>query len=131
MGPEPTSAILLLTSLTLAVEYITGLKSAYDSSRNEVNELRTELEHAKSAIAKNRTLHDEITVMYQQLQRLDPNGHHVFGPETQFLAQQETRTPANRLAPLQPSQPLQPQGQWIQPTAQMQGVEYGHAYEHR
>lgn len=63
--------------------------------------------------------------MYQQLLRVDPNGHHVFGPRSQFLVQQEAQTP-NRLAPMQPAQ----QG-WPQAGGAMQGIEYNNVYDRR
>lgn len=71
-------------------------------------------------------LQSEITAMYQQLLRVDPGGHHVFGPKSQHLVQQEAQTP-NKLAPLQP---LQPQG-WMPPGPSMQGIEYGNPYDRR
>lgn len=84
-----------------------------------------EISRGKAAIEDNRLLQNEITAMYQQLLRVDPSGHHIFGPRTQFLAHQESQTPtAGRLAPLQQAPPPQPH--WpSQSSGGMQGIEYG------
>ncbi|KAI9662096.1 MAG: hypothetical protein M1831_002792 [Alyxoria varia] len=97
--------------LSKAIEYIQGLKEAYTNSTREVSSLQDQLRNARAAQDENVNLQNEITAMYQQLCRVDPHGHHVFGAVTKHFDQQESH-PANRTggAPVY---------------APMQGVEYG------
>jgi len=97
-----------------------------------MEQMDQDLSRAKAAVEENRLLQNEVTAMYQQLLRVDPTGHHIFGPRTQFLAHQEAQTPTGgRLPPIQ--QPAQPQQQhWPTNSSNaMQGVEYGNPYDRR
>lgn len=111
--------------LSKSCEYIHGLKDAYTASQRENDKLRAELEQARTTAEDNQSLNNEILVMFEQLCRLDPNGHKAFGPRTQQLVQQEQQ----RQHPQHPQQPQQPQ-RLGQPFAPMQGVEYSQ-YERR
>lgn len=121
-----------------AIEYIANLKGAYDHRGQEIESMRSEMEHARHAVNDNQSMQNEIVAMYQQLLRVDPNGHHVFGPKSQSLAEQGGVAANPRLAPLQPSQAPQPQP-WMQQQQQappqsgaMQGVEYaGRPFDRR
>lgn len=107
----------LVDPLTLraAVEYIDNLKHAFDQLRKDNSNLRNELEVARSAQDENQHLTNEIHAMYQQLCRVDPGGHHVFGPVSGHFAKSDTHT-SSRAAP---------------GYTPMQGVEYGHQYDRR
>lgn len=93
----------------------------------EVEQLRSEVQRGLKAQEELRATDAELTAMYQQLCRLDPNGGHTYGPRSMAMEQQ--RQGAGRLVPMQ--QPIQQQvptqatnGQgWPQASA-MQGVEY-------
>ena len=98
----------------IAIEYIDNLKHAYQQNQRENEKLRADLEQARGTAADNQALNDEITVMYQQICRLDPNGHKIFGRTTQQLAEQDRQ------------QSQQSRGVGHPPYAPMQGVEYGY-----
>lgn len=136
--------------LTKAIEYISGLKGAYEQSQRDIQRLKEELQRAHQATEENHHLANEITHMYQQLLRVDPHGHHVFGPRTEYLDSQNTQSASTsqpqppqppqqaasnqRLAPMQaaPSQqppshppPAAPGAGWAsQSSSAMQGIEY-------
>ena len=114
----------------IAIDYVAHLKETCERNTRDVETLRSELEHARTAAEETRQAHSEITAMYQQLLRVDPHGHHIFGPKTHSLSQQDTQTP-NRLAPMQ--QTPHSQQSWISSGgAAMQGVEYANStFEHR
>ena len=102
-------------TVLVAVEYIDNLKHAFDQLRKDNSNLRNELEVARSAQDENQHLTNEIHAMYQQLCRVDPGGHHVFGPVSGHFAKSDTHT-SSRAAP---------------GYTPMQGVEYGHQYDRR
>lgn len=80
---------------------------------------------------ENNVMSNEITAMYQQLLRVDPNGHHVFGPKTQMLEEQAKGSAAPRLPPMHSSSTA---NGWAQSSSgAMQGVEYNNhaAYDRR
>ncbi|KAL9056585.1 MAG: hypothetical protein Q9162_002868 [Coniocarpon cinnabarinum] len=101
--------------LSKAIEYIEALKHSHVQAHHDNERLRRELDQNKVTAEDNAAMNHEITVMYQQICRLDPNGHKVFGQRTAQFVEQERQ---------QPSQQHRNAGH--QPYAPMQGVEYGY-----
>lgn len=85
--------------------------------------MRGELGQARHAAAENQAMQNEIVAMYQQLVRVDPHGHHIFGQKTQSLHDQSRGAPQQTQAPQQAPQSWMQQQQQP-PQGAMQGVEY-------
>ena len=96
-----------------AIEYIDTLKHHFNQTQRENEKLRSEIEHMRATADENQSLNSEITIMYQQICRLDPNGHKIFGARTHQLAEQDRQPQAHR-------------GGQPPFAAPMQGVEYGY-----
>ncbi|UPX11645.1 uncharacterized protein EKO05_0002239 [Ascochyta rabiei] len=132
--------------LTKSIEYIRTLGRAHETARAENARLRPEADFSRRAQEENELLRNELTAVWSNLRRLDPNNPHIYGSMTGMLAQQQGNTPAstnNVLPPLQQqqqqqqqqsqAQPPPPQPQWGAPApTAMQGVEFGgiRPYEH-
>lgn len=102
------------TNSPIAIEYIESLQNRYHQTQRDNERLQRELEQMRATADDNQALNSEITVMYQQICRLDPNGHKVFGNRTNQLSEQDRQQPSSQ------SRVGQPQ------YAPMQGVEYGY-----
>ncbi|KAF9699483.1 hypothetical protein EKO04_002295 [Ascochyta lentis] len=132
--------------LTKSIEYIRTLGRAHETARAENARLRPEADFSRRAQEENELLRNELTAVWSNLRRLDPNNPHIYGSMTGMLAQQQGNTPAstnNVLLPLQQQQQQQQQQSQAQPPPQqpqwgapaptaMQGVEFGgiRPYEH-
>lgn len=122
---------LVLTIVSIAIEYIKTLGRAHETARAENARLRPDAEYCRRAQEENELLRNELHTVWQHLRRVDPNNPHVYGTMTGILAQQHAQTPTsttNILPPLQQQHP-----QWAQAPGAMQGVEFAGArpYEHR
>jgi hypothetical protein len=84
--------------------------------RRELETIRNKTELGKRVEEENNALRSEITTCWQQLQRVEPNNPHVYGPFTSVLAgppagnQQPPNLDQGRLPPLQSSTMPPPPG---------------------
>jgi len=114
-----------------AIEYLAALKSEYDNTSHQNAQMQRELKVAELARADNQQLQNEIMMMWEHLERIDPNSRHVFGAKTEQMYNLRAQA-SNRHAPLHPQQQAQPSWGAPLPNSAMQGVEYGgHAYDRR
>lgn len=125
----------LLTS-NVAIEHIRHLKSSDGVVRRDAERMKMELEMGRRNQEEIRALQTEISHMWNDIQRLDPNRAHVYGAFTSNLAHDQARATAAPPPMLPPVQHAPPPGPWGQPSAgAMQGVEYpgptAQPYEHR
>lgn len=118
-----------------AIDYIRGLQGELAAASERVRHLARDAEYAREAHKENEMLKNELRIMQTNLQRLDPNTSHVYGPYSQQLSQQGASgsTAAVSLPPIGHSAhqgPPPPAGYGNGVPAQpqpgpMQGVEYG------
>lgn len=97
--------------------------------------LARDADYAREAHKENEMLKNELRIMQTNLQRLDPNTSHVYGPYSQQLTQQGAPPGAAvSLPPIghgahQGPPPPAGYGNGVQgqpPAGAMQGVEYGY-----
>lgn len=119
-----------------AIDYIRNLQNEAAAASDAARRMSRDAEYAREAHKENEMLKNELRIMQTNLQRLDPNTSHVYGPYSQQLSQQGAAGPPTAnvaLPPISHSSHQGPpsssnygngvQGQ-PQPGA-MQGVEYG------
>jgi hypothetical protein len=97
--------------------------------------LARDADYAREAHKENEMLKNELRIMQTNLQRLDPNTSHVYGPYSQQLAQQGASGPSTAvsLPPISHGAHQGPPppgaggyGNGVPPQpGPMQGVEYG------
>jgi len=93
--------------------------------------MQRELKAAEIARADNQQLQNEIMMMWEHLERIDPSSRHVFGAKTEQMYNLRAQA-SNRHAPQHHQQQAQPSWAAPIPNSAMQGVEYGgHAYDRR
>ena len=121
-----------LSDLLSAIEHIKSLKYNGEAIRREAERMRGDADTIRHQQEEVHMLRGEVTAMWQHLQRMDPNNHHVFGNVSNQLAHEQTKAanpPASMLPPLQ-----QATNPWVQSSSgAMQGVEYptGQLYDRR
>jgi hypothetical protein len=118
-----------LTNST-AIEHIRHLKSNDSVVRRDTERMKMELEMGRRSQEEIHALQTELSRIWEDMQRLDPNRSHIYGHFTNTLTQQTARPaptgPPSMLPPVQP-----PAGQWgSTPSGAMQGVEYPPSGQH-
>lgn len=119
--------------LSKAIEHIQYLTNTALDNQDKVMRLSRDAEYAREAHKENEMLKNELRTMHINLQRLDPNQNHVYGPYSQQLTQGGQQGGNVSLPPIGhggPQGPPPPPGygngvQGQPPTGAMQGVEYG------
>jgi hypothetical protein len=124
-----------LTSL-IAIEHIRHLKSSDTVVRRDAERMKMELEMTRRNQEEIRALQTELSHLWNDVQRLDPNRPHVYGNFTHSLAHEQASSATSAPNILPPVQQPQPAGQWGQTSScSMQGVEYpgpsGQPFDHR
>jgi hypothetical protein len=119
----------------IAIEYIRNLQNETAAASENMRRLARDADYAREAHKENEMLKNELRIMQTNLQRLDPNTSHVYGPYSQQLSQQGAPpSGAVSLPPLghgahQGPPPPSGYGNGVQgqpPAGAMQGVEYGY-----
>ena len=124
---------LLVANNLEAIEHIQYLTNTALDNQDKVMRLSRDAEYAREAHKENEMLKNELRTMHINLQRLDPNQNHVYGPYSQQLTQGGQQGGNVSLPPIGhggPQGPPPPPGygngvQGQPPTGAMQGVEYG------
>lgn len=120
--------------LSKAIEHIQFLTNTAIDNQDKLMRLSRDAEYARDAHKENEMLKNELRTMHINLQRLDPNQNHVYGPYSQQLAQgggqqggSVSLPPIGHSGPpgQQPPQGYGNGGQGGPPQGAMQGVEYG------
>lgn len=121
--------------LSKAIEYIRNLQNENAAASDNMRRLARDADYAREAHKENEMLKNELRIMQTNLQRLDPNTSHVYGPYSQQLTQQGAPpSAAVSLPPIghgahQGPPPPAGYGNGVQgqpPAGAMQGVEYGY-----
>lgn len=121
---------------TKAIDYIRALQVAANHDQERLQRVQRDADYAHEAHKENEMLKNELRIMQTNLQRLDPNTSHVYGPYSQQLSQQGAAPAPSGSVSLPPISHGAPQGPPPPPSygngvqsqphpAQMQGVEYG------
>jgi hypothetical protein len=93
--------------------------------RRDTERMKMELEMGRRNQDEIRALQNEISHMWNDIQRLDPNRAHVYGAFSSTLAHEQARVTAGPPPMLPPVQHPGPPGPWGQTSSgAMQGVEY-------
>ena len=117
-----------------AIDYIRNLQNEAAAASDAARRMSRDAEYAREAHKENEMLKNELRIMQTNLQRLDPNQNHVYGPYSQQLAQgggqqggSVSLPPIGHSGPpgQQPPQGYGNGGQGGPPQGAMQGVEYG------
>ena len=119
-----------------AIEYIRNLQNENAAAVENMRRLARDADYVREAHKENEMLKNELRIMHTNLQRLDPNTSHVYGPYSQQLTQQGAPPPTSAVS-LPPighgahQGPPPPPGygnggQGPPPAGAMQGVEYGY-----
>ena len=123
-----------ITNNLEAIEHIQFLTNTAIDNQDKLMRLSRDAEYARDAHKENEMLKNELRTMHINLQRLDPNQNHVYGPYSQQLAQgggqqggSVSLPPIGHSGPpgQQPPQGYGNGGQGGPPQGAMQGVEYG------
>jgi hypothetical protein len=121
------------TNQYTAIEHIRNLAQENLAARDDIRRLARDADYAREAHKENEMLKNELRIMQTNLQRLDPNTSHVYGPYSQQLTQQGAPPPsaAVSLPPIshgahQGPPPPSGYGNGQPPPGAMQGVEYGY-----
>jgi hypothetical protein len=130
---------IILTGVSIAnslaaIEHIQFLTNTAIDNQDKLMRLSRDAEYAREAHKENEMLKNELRTMHINLQRLDPNQNHVYGPYSQQLTQNGQQQGGSvSLPPIghggpPGQQPPPGYGNGVQgqpPTGAMQGVEYG------
>ena len=127
------SALDAETDQCIAIEHIRNMSQENIAAQDNMRRLAREADYARETHKENEMLKNELRIMQTNLQRLDPNTSHVYGPYSQQLTQQGGPPPsaAVSLPPIshgahQGPPPPSGYGNGQQPPGAMQGVEYGY-----
>jgi len=122
--------------LSKAIEYIRNLQNENAAAVENMRHLARDADYVREAHKENEMLKNELRIMHTNLQRLDPNTSHVYGPYSQQLTQSGAPPPGSAVSlppighgahqgpPPPPGYGNGGQGQ--PPAGAMQGVEYGY-----
>lgn len=114
--------------MLLAIEHIRSLKTEGSMVRQQAERMKHDADMSRRHQEEVLMLHSEVSAMWNDLQRMDPNHQHIYGSCTNQLAREHGRAapappPPNMLPPMQQAPPSNHWGQ-AAPGAAMQGVEY-------
>jgi hypothetical protein len=106
-----------------AIDYIKQLKVDVTRLADMGRDANTTRQDFEKARQENSMLREEITSLWQNARRMEPNSQHIFGPHTSQLA--HDNTPQSQApTPNLPRSLPPPANPWTQGSNMMQGVEY-------